>query len=233
MPGPRLREPPSPNQVRAQWEAIGPSFHPTRRRPWEPVESWVRERDWGEEDVVLDLACGNGRHGAVAAEAGARVVGADVSSTLLTRAAASVEPVLADATQLPFQGDAFAGGLFVAGVHHLLPRTRRWSGLAELARTVEPGGRVLVTAWALWQDRWLETLLRELPEALRTGANLADRVVHWRAGEDPVPRAYHLYTRHEMREDLEAVGFREVRVWGTHLTGSRLPDNWFAEAVAP
>lgn len=241
---PRPPEPETdPRRVRDQWEAIGRAFDETRRHPWEEVLDWAGDRlpglGWS-----LDVACGNGRHGRALAREGHRVAGVDQARSLLEPArdrwasdepgeGGRFEPVQGDVRDLPFAADRFEGALYVAGIHNVPTRQGRLASLAELARVLSPGAPVLVTAWALWQDRWLATLVKEAPGAWLSGRDPADRPVPWRRGEEKVDRTYHLYRRRELVEELGAVGFRDVSVRGLHLTGSRLPDNWFASARAP
>lgn len=231
--------------VRRQWEAIGPAFDETRRHAWDRVLDWAREHlpglGWS-----LDVACGNGRHGRALAREGHKVVGVDQARSLLTpgrdrwvKAAPEAEdggwfhPVQGDVRDLPFASDRFEGALYVAGIHNVPTRQGRLGSLAELARVLSPGAPVLVTAWALWQDRWLPDVLVELPGALLTGRDPADRPVAWNRGEEKVMRTYHLYRGRELSGELRAAGFRDVEVDGVRLTDSRLPDNWFASARAP
>lgn len=239
-PLPRPPEAPrDPQEVREQWEAIGPAFDETRRHPWDEVLDWAREALPGL-GWVLDLGCGNGRHGRALAREGHRVVGVDLARSL-SRAARDrwdggpgrFEVVQGDARALPLASDRFEGGLFVAAIHNVPTRSGRLGALSELVRVLAPGAPVLVTAWALWQDRWLPAILRELPAALVTGSDPADRPVPWRRGEETVDRTYHLYRRRELAEEMRAVGFRDVEVRGVRLTKTRLPDNWFGTGRAP
>jgi demethylmenaquinone methyltransferase/2-methoxy-6-polyprenyl-1,4-benzoquinol methylase len=90
----------------------------------------------------------------VAARApGALVVGADFSLPMLThgrakldptklsRGDAGIQPVAADALRLPFPDEAFRGVIIGFGLRNLAdPR----EGLLEMARVLEPGGRLVV-----------------------------------------------------------------------------------------
>jgi SAM-dependent methyltransferase len=97
---------------------------------------------------VLDLATGPGWVAAEAAERGASVVGIDIAEAMIARAR-SAHPELdfrwADAHELPFADasiDVVLGNLVVM---HL---SRPERAMAELARVLRPGGRVVLTAWA-------------------------------------------------------------------------------------
>lgn len=99
--------------------------------------------------LVLDLGCGTGRHTLALADRGARIVALDQSPEMLARARAKLvgRPVAwvrhALPSPLPLPGDRF--DLVVMGLvaEHIadLPAL-----MAEAARVVAPGGRVIVSA---------------------------------------------------------------------------------------
>ena len=69
-----------------------------------------RAAPWAEGDRVLDLACGAGRHAAELERLGARVIGFDLSPSMLRRARAGVRGPLVrgDMRALPFRSGSFA-----------------------------------------------------------------------------------------------------------------------------
>jgi demethylmenaquinone methyltransferase/2-methoxy-6-polyprenyl-1,4-benzoquinol methylase len=101
----------------------------------------------GEGSRALDVATGTGDLAAALRRRvgpGGRVVGSDFSERMLERARAKAPDVhfeWADALALPYADDEFDAATVGFGVRNFadLPR-----GLAELARVVRPGGRVVV-----------------------------------------------------------------------------------------
>jgi SAM-dependent methyltransferase len=107
-------------------------------------------------DVVLDLACG---HGNFTVEFARRVgptglvVGLDIASSMLARAAARVRRdgldnvllVRGDALALPFIDAAFAKLNCSGGLHQIPDLTR---ALAELARVARPGAHFAASGFA-------------------------------------------------------------------------------------
>ena len=97
---------------------------------------------------VLDVRVGTGVLALPLVERGLRVVGVDLSEPMLRRATEKAHPgtrlglAVADATHLPFRDGAFDGA-FMRHVLHLVPRWRQV--LAENARVIRPGGRLLVS----------------------------------------------------------------------------------------
>jgi demethylmenaquinone methyltransferase / 2-methoxy-6-polyprenyl-1,4-benzoquinol methylase len=121
---------------------------------------------------ALDVATGTGDLAVALREAGAEVVGCDFSEEMLERARRkepSVRFEWADALALPYEDDSFDAATVGFGARNFSDLSR---GLAEMARVVRPGGRVVVleitepqkpplsTFFALWFDRIVPALGR-------------------------------------------------------------------------
>ncbi len=119
----------------------------------------------GPGSKVLDVATGTGDLAIEAASRGAEVVGSDFSEKMLERARAKAPHIRfeqADALALPYPDDAFDAATVGFGARNFADLGR---GLAEMARVVRPGGRVVVleitqptrpplsTFFSLWFDR--------------------------------------------------------------------------------
>lgn len=95
--------------------------------------------------VVLDAACGTGRHAAWLEAQGCRTLGIDLTATMLDRAssvARRTRLVQADLRALPLATgcvDASVCALALCHMPHLKPALR------ELARVLRPGGRLVVS----------------------------------------------------------------------------------------
>ncbi len=97
--------------------------------------------------TVLDVGCGTGGLVESFVERGATVTGIDRSPAMLAvaqeRLGDSADLYEGDATQLPFEDNAFdlvTASLFL---HELLPETRS-AAVAEMARVAKPGGHILI-----------------------------------------------------------------------------------------
>ncbi len=90
---------------------------------------------------VLDLGCGAGRDMAWLEDRGASVVGADLSTNMLSHARQLVRGPLvqADMLMLPFPSERFSGVWCMASLLHL-PKAEAHSALAEIKRVLAPGG---------------------------------------------------------------------------------------------
>lgn len=98
---------------------------------------------------ILDAACGNGRYSRFLqrqADADALITSFDLSSGMLQRArarlsGARVSHAVADLTRLPYADASFDAIVCGWALEHL-PDPR--SGLSELARVLQPGGKLLL-----------------------------------------------------------------------------------------
>lgn len=90
---------------------------------------------------VLDLGCGAGRDMAWLETQGASVVGADLSTGMLSHARQLVRGLLvqADMLMLPFPSTQFSGVWCMASLLHL-PKVEAPAALAEIKRVLIPGG---------------------------------------------------------------------------------------------
>ena len=91
---------------------------------------------------VLDLACGTGRYGLLAQQAGAkRVVGADNSSAMLRRGV--LRPAIsASMDSLPFVSAGFDMVICGMALGHLPPEAMQ-RAIREIGRVLRPGGSAL------------------------------------------------------------------------------------------
>ena len=93
-------------------------------------------------DRVLDACCGTGDLAIAARNAGAEVVGLDFSGAMLERARRkepAIEWIQGDLLELPFEDGSFDAATVGFGVRNVADLER---GLAELRRSLKPGGRV-------------------------------------------------------------------------------------------
>jgi demethylmenaquinone methyltransferase / 2-methoxy-6-polyprenyl-1,4-benzoquinol methylase len=115
---------------------------------------WERE----PEGIYLDLCAGTLDFGAMLARRPGfrgRVVGADFVRPMLELGrgkSSRIAPVNADALELPFPDRAFAGAMIGWGLRNLVDLD---GGIAELARVLQPGARVVILEMALPRPRLL------------------------------------------------------------------------------
>jgi SAM-dependent methyltransferase len=94
---------------------------------------------------VLDAACGTGRHAAYLAGIGREVIGVDSSEEMLARARAKLPQAdlrAGDLAALPVAGGSCAGAVCALALSHL---DQLGPPVAELARVLRPGGRLVIS----------------------------------------------------------------------------------------
>ena len=163
----------------------------------EPADFDLRRRLLLDElrsgERVLDLGCGAGDFTALAADAGAEVIGVDVAQAALRRAS-SRHPGL-DFRLAPIDGplplDDNAFELVWAGevIEHVAD-TARW--LSEVRRVLVPGGRLLLTT--------------------PNHGRLIVLVYGVERFSEPLGDHLHLYTNRSLRTVLADLGFAEIVV---------------------
>ena len=123
----------------------------------EVARALVELAEVGEGQRILDVGTGTGVAAQAASERGARVVGIDPSTGMLTvghRERPSLRLAAANAIDLPFRDGTFDG---VTG-NFVLSHFRRYdTALFDLLRVTKPGGRIALTSWSDVKDELQET----------------------------------------------------------------------------
>ena len=140
------------------WEAAYLRFE----TPKQEVEKFLRRlralgaEQWPRDAAVLELFCGRGNGLAALEHLGfQRVLGIDLSSTLLARYAGAARRCIADCRRLPVRDGSHDIVIVQGGLHHLdhLPDDLRLV-LDEVSRVLKPQGLVVVV------EPWLTPFLR-------------------------------------------------------------------------
>ncbi len=137
----------APQEGYAAWA----SLYDTDGNPLIAIEGPAMTRRFGNlpGKLVLDLGCGTGRHSVALIEAGASVVGLDLTPEMVDLARLKFEPhhdirwiLHALPAPLPFADQTF--DLVVMGLvaEHIIDLP---GAMAEIARVAKPGGRVLLS----------------------------------------------------------------------------------------
>ncbi len=136
--------------ARATW-AAGDYHAIAERQLWEVGPRIVEAVDVHPGEDVLDVACGTGNAALRAAQAGARVVGVDLTPELFAagrrlaaEAAVAIDWVQSDAEELPFGDESFD---VVVSTFGCMFAPRHEVTAHELVRVLRPGGRLGITSW--------------------------------------------------------------------------------------
>src|SRR5262249_26387235 len=181
---------------------------------------------------ALDAGCGTGFQAALLDEMGYAVHGVDLSRQLLRAgktALARVPLAQGDVQALPYSDGSFAAATCCGSALSYVDDARQ--ALAEIARVLRPGGRLLVECEGRWSLdlgwAWLSGLLGDPWSYDVTPGEV------WRAVTTPRSQpcrlrypgygVLRLFTVNELSRLLRAEGLEPVRVWGIHSITNLVP----------
>lgn len=187
-----------------------------------------------QDDVVLDLGCGWGRHLSLLGSAGHDVVGVDLSYALLRRAAdmgdvrdSGARLVAADMRRLPLRDGGFDAVINLAtSLGLFLEDGDAVAAMSEARRVLRPGGRLLIEGMhrddVVWsyavRDAWTMDDGTEVRVRRRfdPGRAVSHEVLRWDgpAGAGTKRHSLRLRTATEMVSLLDAAALDPVSVYG-------------------
>jgi ubiquinone/menaquinone biosynthesis C-methylase UbiE len=185
------------------------------------------------EGELLDVACGFGRHAVPLAAEGFRVTGVDRSATLLEearrRADGDGRPALvaADYRELPFADASFDAAINLYTSIGFLGDEEDTKVLAEIARVLRPGGRLVVETMhrdlmiRIFQERgWRllgagRLLLEQRAFDPLTGVvQETQTLIESDGARESQTFATRVYTATELMTMLRAAGFEKTTAYG-------------------
>lgn len=124
-----------------------------------------------EASTVLEIGFGQGRTTAVLIAQGHRVIGADVSDTMVRQATARnrracgdgrAKLLLGDGVRMPFDDDA-ADAAFMAHTIYFMPDPQ--ASIIDIARVLQPGGRLVIASRVGDDDMpaWMDKAIYRIP----------------------------------------------------------------------
>ncbi len=215
------------------WNAIAHSFDSTRRKTWKECIDFIDSLP--KTSIVADVGSGNGRHLIPCAKHCKKVIGLDVSGELLKitqeklmeNKLVNVDLVHSDAVNIPLNENSVDAVLFIAALHNVPQRYRRIKALKEINRILKPNGKAIISVWSRWQDKFRQHFLRKCLTKVDKN-EFGDIDVYWRQHGLNIPRFYHLYSKRELKQDLEQAGFEILELEGTKYFSKKFNDNYFA-----
>jgi len=184
---------------------------------------------------VVDVGGAAGAYSLWLAERGYEVHLVDASPRLVdearTRSAAAAKPIaslsVADARQLP-QENVFADAVLVMGpLYHLTAAEDRDASLRETFRVLAPGGVVVaagISRYASTLDGMARKLSLDCRFAEIRDRDLADGQHRNETGTMDYFTTAYFHRPDDLRSELEAAGFQDVRVLGVEGPGWMLQD---------
>ncbi len=180
-----MAQPDATGAVRRQFGAVAAAYAESPvHRSGPDLEALLEAGGFGSEDRVLDLGCGAGHTALAVAPRVAEVVAADVTPEMLAvarsltqeRGLANLRLEMADATDLPFADGEFDAVTSRFSAHHFADPA---VALAEAARVLRPGGRLLLVDTVAPEEPALDSFCNTF-ELLRDASHVRNcRVSEW------------------------------------------------------
>ncbi|XP_064201088.1 probable tRNA methyltransferase 9B [Anguilla rostrata] len=131
--------------VHSVYEKTAPYLGHLQGKAWPRVRQFLLQQKPGS--LVADIGCGTGKYLNVNREV--RTVGCDLCGPLVAKARKQGNEVLVcDNLRLPFRNSVFSAVISIGVIHHFSTPERRVCAIREMARTVAPGGELMIYVWA-------------------------------------------------------------------------------------
>ncbi|MBI2899226.1 MAG: bifunctional demethylmenaquinone methyltransferase/2-methoxy-6-polyprenyl-1,4-benzoquinol methylase UbiE [Planctomycetes bacterium] len=147
----------SPQRIREMFDRISPRYDFLNHLLSLNTDVRWRKRavgKLGKARRVLDVCCGTADLALEIRRGGAEVVGVDFAGRMLAlarrKSRGRVALVQGDAMRLPFRDGSFDGATVAFGIRNVADTER---GVAEMARVLRPGGRLVICEFTLPANR--------------------------------------------------------------------------------
>lgn len=193
--------------VKRAYVTIAHEFSASRKYLWGGFEEFLRYVK--ENDLVLDVGCGNGRLTQLFVKLPIQYIGID-SCEHLVKLASEAYPdktfVKGDALKMPFDTGYFDVLFCVATIQHVPSADFRKQAMREMHRVLKNGGYLIMTNWDLFTKRYWKYIFRNIAQKFFGGSWLdwSDIMVPWK---NKAMRYYHCFTLSEMRSLARISGF--------------------------
>ena len=194
------------------WDTIADSWTNLRVRPWEEVLEFSKDVN---EGFVLDIGCGNCRNLVPFVANKIDCVGVDFSKGMikeakkfLKRRGLKTNLVLGDFTNLPFKNESVSIIICNAVLHDIYLKKDRERSLEEIKIIAKKNSKILLSVWDRYQKRFICPLIRSF-----FLGRYADIWVNWNYHGKIYKRFYYLYTKNELKKDVERMGLEVEKHW--------------------
>ncbi len=188
------------------YNTIAKHFSDTRQYVWQelkPFHAFVKEND-----VVLDLGCGNGRLYQIFTDLPISYIGVDQSEELLVLARKQFREgtfIQGTMTAIPLEDKSVDVIFCIAALQHIPGLDFQNKALEEMKRVLKPDGKVILSNWNLFGEWGLKQVRLGKYQDLGNG----DFLVPWRDAEGSIlgERYYHGFTLEELDSLFTGAGF--------------------------
>jgi ubiquinone/menaquinone biosynthesis C-methylase UbiE len=168
-------------------------------------------------DKVLDLGCGSGRLNKLFAGVdGIDYTGTDVSQGLISIAKKKYPDrrfILTDFFKLPFKKKTYDKIFCLSVIHHIPSAELRQKFLHEARRVLKPNGRLIITAWSVWDNKKVKRInlkfkLRRILFLTKMDKNDIFLPFRDNRGKILAQRYLHCFKKQELLQLIKRAGFK-------------------------
>lgn len=214
------------------WDSIAKSFDKTRNKPWQECLNFVQKLS--KKSIVLDIACGNGRHLIPCAKKCKKVIGLDISIKMLEivrektikENISNICLIHSTAENIPIKDSSIDSVLYVAALHNIYGKKNRIRSLKEIRRILKKDSEAIISVWSRFANEYKKCF--QYKNLNNKKIENGDKHIYWRKDGLNIPRFYHLYGKKEFFNDLIEAGFNIKKIKGVKIKSEKYNDNYFA-----
>ena len=196
-------------------------FSETRNFFWRDLEFI---RDYVKNgDKILDFGCGNGRllelfHAKVEPS---QYIGLEISQKMVDVARSKYSgnnlkfEKISGSDNLPFSDNYFNSIYSIAVFHHMPSHDYRLQTAKELYRVTKPGGHIIITAWNLWQRKYIKNIFINWAYKIIGKSNLDwnDCYITFKNNKGEIfSRYHHAFHKSELKKLFHEAGFKIEKI---------------------
>tara|TARA_B100000945_G_C20185168_1_gene504236 strand:+ start:71 stop:688 length:618 start_codon:yes stop_codon:yes gene_type:complete len=179
------------NNVYKVYEEIACHFNVTRINKWDWIDKFLNNY---ENKFVLDLGCGNGRN---MYYNNIKFLGIDNCDKFVAICKdKGLNVMLSNITDIKLDSNIADGIICIAVFHHLSTEEHRIEALKEMKRLLKPGGKILLSVWALEQPE----------KTRRTFNHYGNNIVIWNSYGKVYERYYYIFKIDEIKRLFKYAG---------------------------
>jgi alkylated DNA repair protein alkB family protein 8 len=217
---------------------IAYEFDVTRTKPWSEV--YLLSRFGG---LIADFGCGSGRHVSALVNCGCEVLAVDISPIMVKLCLSKfrggdryslVNGVVCDIGFLPFKSCSIDHALCIATIHHIPTFKARLDSVNEIYRVLKRFGILILSAWALYQTRFIKLIPRMLLDRVFGRVlEFGDVYIPWKSRNAVYMRFHHLFSRREFVKLCSSSKFSIAYIYGKSFRNTHFSENHVAVLFKP